>query len=213
MIAVYENECKRPGREKLYSTIDMIEKYEQLNLLNLLKERTLDMIDRRERISLTIDAFEEGCAIIENGITVMRSEKRIKCIFFDGTSIQYDSVDDSVIIEKPDFRYEKLFSFLPNLFELHMVYKNIDYDLKAYEIQKQFPDIDFSPIEEKYNSMLGLAIVRITSIGIIIWLIPTLIVFLIIKYELIHKIYRLYSRFQNIIKNMFRKIVYARGSE
>lgn len=178
-ILVYDNELTRPNRERLYSTVDLIE----FNIINTelydLKRKVEDLFDRRTRLSSIIEYIKDQCYGITNGVRIIESSKSVKCIFLDNTIFSFSSSSGIATIRKRKLIYESLFSYFPNLYKLHMKYIDIDYDSEVNKLHQIYNSYDYSKIEEKYLNLSKNSSFRISLFMFLLWSMPLFIIFLI----------------------------------
>lgn len=171
-ILVFPSERNRPKRDRLGAMNDLVEYSYFLEQVAFVKVAIEDMIDRRARKSDIYQFFEDSCRKISPGIRFRKSNPMIKAIFCDGTALKYVDRDSTVYLKKKNIPDNNQFSFFPSLKGLHIIYKEIDYDGKADELQRWYNHLDFSLIERKYQSSMKWLVPRFILFYFLIWFIP-----------------------------------------
>jgi hypothetical protein len=175
---IYPNERDRPKRDRLTATMRLIE-YSDFELqVEALKKAIEDMIDRRERKSVIYDIFEGGAKAIDWGVSVRKSTAMIRATFSNGTILKFVDRNSSVVLIKSEMPSKGLFTVFPSYMELHAVYKNIDFEEKATELQEVYDDLDYEPIEYKFVQSMKWVIPRFILLVFLLWAIPVTLGFL-----------------------------------
>lgn len=178
---VYNNEFTRPKRERYYSTLDLIETSVIQNIFEQLNYLIDSLHDQHKKSSIILELVEDGCNEINNQVYFNKTSNSIRCIFPDNSSFSYSAITRNVKFNFNKPKHETLFSFFPNLINLHMVYKDIDYDSEIYELHSMYPYLNYSVIDKKFNKLSESNYYRLFISAFIIWFIPTLLYFLIKK--------------------------------
>ena len=178
---VYNNEFTRPKRERYYSTLDLIETSVIQNYFEELNYLIYSLHDQHKRSSIIFKLVEDGCNELNNEVYFNKTNNSIRCIFPDNSSFSYSAITRNVKFNFNKPKHETLFSFFPNLINLHMIYKDIDYDSGVYELHSMYPNLNYSIIEKKFNKLSESNYYRLFISAFIIWFIPTLLYFLIKK--------------------------------
>jgi len=130
------------------------------------------MIDRRERKSVIYDIFEGSSKAIDWGVSVRKSTAMIRATFSNGTILKFVDRNSSVSLIRSEIPHSGLFTVFPSFMELHAVYKNIDFDEKATELQEGYDDLDYEPIEYKFVQSMKWVIPRFILLVFLLWVIP-----------------------------------------
>ena len=133
---IYQNERNRPYRDRLTATIQLIEFSDFELEIEAIKKELEDMIDRRERKSAIYDHLESYATILDHTVAIRKSKAMIKATFRNGTILKFVDRSSSVYLIKPEIPHRDLFTILPSFTELHTVYKNIDFEERATELQE-----------------------------------------------------------------------------
>ena len=175
---IYQNERNRPYRDRLTATIQQIEFSDFERQIEAIKRELEDMIDRRERKSAIYDHLESYATILDHNVAIRKSKAMIKATFRNGTILKFVDRSSSVYLIKPEIPHGDLFTVLPRFTELHTVYKNIDFEERATELQEKYDGIDYEPIEHKFTLCLNWFIPRFILLILLIWGIPVCLGFL-----------------------------------
>jgi predicted Zn finger-like uncharacterized protein len=181
-ILVLPSERNRPLRDRLGATIDLVEYSYFLQQVTFVQVAIEDMIDRRSRKSHIYYFFEDSCRKISPGIRFRKSNPMIKAIFPDGTVLKYVDRDSTVYLKKKNIPNNHQFSFFPSLKALHTNYKEIDYEGEADKLQTGYGYyLDFSKIEEKYQSSMKWLVPRFILFYFLIWFIPVFLAYFLFR--------------------------------
>jgi len=165
-------------RDRLTATIQLIEFSDFELQIEAIKQELEDMIDRRERKSAIYDHLESYATLLDHNVAIRKSKAMIKTTFRNGTILKFVDRNSSVYLIKPDIPHGDLFTVLPSFMELHTIYKNIDFEESATELQEMYDDIDYGPIEYKFTQSVNWFIPRFISLVFLIWGIPVCLAFL-----------------------------------
>ena len=169
---IYPNERDRPKRDRLTATMRLIE-YSDFELqAEALKVEIENMIDSRARKSVIYGIFEDIARGIDRGVVVRKSTAMIKARFSNGTILKFVDRNSSVVLIKSEITSKGLFTVFPSYTELHTVYKNIDFEEKADELQEVYDDLDFEPIEYKFVQSMKWVIPCFILLVFLLWAIP-----------------------------------------
>lgn len=179
-IVIYPNERERPERDRLFATIELIEYSFKLQRLKSIEQTVNQMIENDSPGWRVFAYFAESCKAIEPSVKILKSDKAIQAKFIDQTLLEYDAETSFINLTDKNIPSKNFFTGFPNLIDLHIIYKKIDYDAKVLELHDNFKDLDFSSIEDKYIKSLVWILPRFVFFGFIIWFFPVSIGLLII---------------------------------
>lgn len=179
-VVIYSNEKERPERDRLYGSIELIDYSFKLDQLISIEEIVDQMIDNNTPEWQIFNYIEYSCKAIDPEVHFLKSNKYIKGKFKDTTIIEYDATKSFIHLTKKYIPSDKLFTFFPNLLDLHIIYKKMDYNEYVIELQGKYENIDFTSIENKYDRYSTWILPRFVFFGFLLWFIPVSIGYSII---------------------------------
>jgi hypothetical protein len=181
-ILIYPNEKNRPARDRLYGTVELIQNSFKFRQLDSIVETVQLMIVNSSPQWKIFYYLEKSCRSIDPGVKILKSKKHMRAKFKGKATIEYDAATSFISLTEGEDLSRHLFTFFPNLKSLHVVYKNIDYNERALELQDKYGSIDFTSLEKKYNKYSILILPRFIFFGFLIWLIPVSLGYLLVSF-------------------------------
>jgi len=183
-MVIFPNERDRPKRDRLIATIDLIAFSDFEPQVEAIKDELEDMIDRRVRKSEIYEFFEISTQALEWGVSIKKSNAMIKAKFRNGTILKFVDRNSSVYLIRSEIPHIGLFKFFPSFIGLHTVYKDIDFDEVATELQEENNFLDFSMIEQKYIESMKWFVPRFILFAFLLWIIPVSSGFLAVCFKI-----------------------------
>ena len=181
-IVIYPNEKNRPARDRLYGTVELIENSFKFRQLDAIEETVNQMIANNSPQWQIFDYLEKSCRSIDPGVQISKSKRHMKAQFNRKAIVEYDATTAFINIAEEDKLSKHLFTFFPNLKRLHVIYKNIDYNERALELQDKYGNLDFTSVEDKFNKYSIWILSRYIVFGFIIWIVPVSIGYLVVAF-------------------------------
>jgi len=177
---IYPNEKNRPARDRLYGTVELIENSYKFRQIKSIEETVEHMIVNNSPQWQIFNYFEKSCRAIDHSVQISKSNKHMTAKFKGKATIEYDATTSFIGLTEEDKLSKHLFTFFPDLMSLHVIYKKVDYNEQALELQDKHGNIDYTPVEEKYNKYSIWVLPRFIFFGFIILFVPVSIGYLVV---------------------------------